>query len=272
MRPLWDCWMGQYIFREYRVALMDTPVTTMYGVSNIRNETHASSGRECLAGYLGVVPYDLALRLQQALLSARAEGLIPDVLLLLQHPPAFTVGRFRGKEDIIVPREMLIREGIAVFHTNRGGSVTYHGPGQLIGYPVLNLKEKGLGVRQYIWSLEEVIIRLLYTIGIQGHRVADHRGVWVDDKKICSVGVNVSRDISTHGFALNVSNELHYFQYIRPCGLASEVMTSVSELSGRSAEAETVLSNTIRCFSEVFSLGCKRRDDVCLAMLGALSG
>jgi len=251
---------------------MHTPVATVYGVSTLPDETHVSSGRECLAGYLGVVPYDLALRLQQALLSARAEGLLPDVLLLLQHPPAFTVGRFRGKEDIIVPREMLTREGIAVFHTNRGGSVTYHGPGQLIGYPVLNLKEKGLGARQYIWNLEEVIIRLLHTTGIQGHRAPDHRGVWVGDKKICSVGVNVSRDISTHGFALNVSNELRCFRYIRPCGLAGEVMTSVSELSGRSADVETVVSDAIRCFSEVFGLSCKRRDDACLAMLGALSG
>jgi lipoate-protein ligase B len=251
---------------------MDTPVITEYDLSNIGDETHASSKRECLAGYVGLVPYDLALRLQQALLSARAEEVVPDVLLLLQHPPTFTLGRFRGKEDIIVPREMLTREGIAVFHTNRGGGVTYHGPGQLIGYPVLNLREKGMGVRQYIWSLEEVIIKLLHTVGIQGHRVAGHRGVWVGDKKICSVGVNVSRDISTHGFALNMSNELHRFQYIRPCGLASEVMTSVSELSGDSTEVETVLSDAIRCFSEVLGLICKRRDDACLTMLGALSG
>jgi lipoate-protein ligase B len=251
---------------------MDTPATTVYGVSNIRDQIHASSGRECLAGYLALVPYDLALRLQQALLSARTEGLIPDVLLLLQHPPVVTLGRFRGKEDIIVPQEMLTRKSIAVFHANRGGSVTYHGPGQLIGYPILNLKEKGLGVRQYIWSLEEVVVRLLHTVGVQGHRVAEHRGIWVGDKKICSVGVNISRGISTHGFALNVNNELHCFQYIRPCGLAGEVMTSVSELSGGSIEVETVLSDVIRCFSEVLGLGCKRRDDVCLAMLGALSG
>jgi len=251
---------------------MDTPVTAAHGFSSICHETHASSGRQCLTGYLGVVPYDLALKLQQALLSARAESLIPDVLLLLQHPPVFTLGRFRGEEDIVVPQEILTREGIAVFHTDRGGSVTYHGPGQLIGYPVLNLKEKGLGVRQYIWSLEEVIIRLLHTLGIQGHRLADYRGVWVGDSKICSVGVNISRNISTHGFALNVSNELHHFQYIRPCGLAGEVMTSVSELSGCSAEVETILGKAVGCFSEVFGLGCKRSDDTCLAMLGALSG
>lgn len=272
MRRLWGCWMGQSIFREYRVELMHTSVDIVYGLSAISDETHVSSAGECLVGYLGAVPYDLALRLQQALLSARAEGLISDVLLLLQHPPAFTVGRFRGEEDIIVSREMLAREGIDVFHTYRGGSVTYHGPGQLIGYPVLNLKEKGLGVRRYIWSLEEVVIRLLHAIGVQGHRVSDHRGVWVGDKKICSVGVNVSRHITTHGFALNVSSELRYFQYIRPCGLAGGVMTSVLELSGRSIEVETVVGDTIRCFSEIFGLGCKRRDEACLAMLDALSG
>jgi lipoate-protein ligase B len=251
---------------------MHTPVNTVYGVSTVHDKTHVSSGSECLAGYLGVVPYDLALRLQQALLSARAEGLIPDVLLLLQHPPTFTLGRFKGKEDIIIPREMLTREGIAVFDTNRGGSVTYHGPGQLIGYPILNLKEKGMGVRRYIWSLEEVIIRLLHTMGIQGHRVADHHGVWVGDKKICSVGVNINRHISTHGFAINVGNDLRYFQYIRPCGLASEVMTSVSELSGCSVQVDTVVGDAIQCFSEVFGPGCRRRDHACLAMLSALSG
>jgi len=251
---------------------MHNPANTIYDISAVPDEIHISSERECLTGYLGVVPYDLALKLQQALLSARVDGLIPNVLLLLQHPPAFTVGRFRGEGDIVVPPEMLTCEGITVFHTNRGGGITYHGPGQLIGYPVLNLKEKGLSVRQYIWSLEEVVIRFLHNIGIQGHRVADHRGVWVGDKKVCSVGVNVSRGISTHGFALNMSNDLRYFQYIRPCGLASEVMTSVSELSGRSVEVETLVSEAICCFSEVFGLSCKRRDDTCLAMLGALSG
>ncbi len=251
---------------------MHNPVNTASGVSTIRDETQISSGKECLTSYLGVVPYDLALKLQQALLSTRAEGLIPNVLLLLQHPPTLTAGRFRGEEDIIVPREMLTREGIGVFHTNRGGSITYHGPGQLIGYPVVNLKEKGLGVRRYIWSLEEVVIMLLHNIGIQGHRVADHRGVWVGEKKICSVGVNVSRGISTHGFALNLSNDLRYFQFIRPCGLAGEVMTSVSELSGRPVEVETVVCNTIHCFSKVFGLVCNRKDDTCLAMLDALSG
>lgn len=272
MKPPWDCWTGQSIFTEYRVELMRTPVHTTFDLSDIRDETQVSSERGCLAGYLGEVPYSLALRLQHVLMATRAEGSIPDVLLLLQHPPALTLGRFRGEEDIIVPRERLALEGVAVFDTNRGGSVTYHGPGQLIGYPVLNLKEKSLGVRQYIWALEEVIMRLLHTIGIQGNRMVGHHGVWVGDKKICSVGVNVNRGVSTHGFALNVSNDLHYFRYIRPCGLPSEVMTSVSELSERSVEVRAVVSDAIHCFSEVFDLDCRRRDDACLAMLGDLSG
>ncbi|GAJ21273.1 unnamed protein product, partial [marine sediment metagenome] len=141
-------------------------------------------------------------------------------------PPVVTIGRFRGEEDLTVPPETLAREGIAVFHTNRGGGVTYHGPGQLIGYPILNLKETGLGVREYIWKLEAVIIKLLLTSGINGYRIAGYPGVWVGEKKVCSIGIHVSRYITMHGFALNISNDLRYFQYIRPCGLGSEVMTS----------------------------------------------
>jgi lipoate-protein ligase B len=272
MKPPWDCWTGQSIFTEYRVELMLTPINTVYDVRTVHDETHLSSGSEYLASYLGVVPYSLASRLQQALLSNRTEGIIPDVLLLLEHPPTFTLGRFRGEEDITVSREILTRDGIDIFPTNRGGSITYHGPGQLVGYPILSLTEKGLSVRRYIWTLEEVIMRLLHTIGIQGNRMVGHHGVWVGDKKICSVGVNVSRGVSTHGFALNVNNDLHYFRYIRPCGLPSEVMTSVSELSGRSVEMGTVVSDAIHYFSEVFRLDCRRKDDACLAMLGDLSG
>ena len=159
-------------------------------------------------------PYELALKQQQRLAQARAEGDIPDVVLLLQHPPVFTIGRFRGGEDIIVPPD-----GIAIFHTNRGGGITYHGPGQLVGYPILNLKENGLGVREYIWKLEEVIINLLLSLGIRGHRVAKYPGgVWVGNQKVCSIGIHVSRYITTHGFALNVNPDLRYFEYIKPCG------------------------------------------------------
>ena len=211
-----------------------------------------------LADYLGVVPYELALKQQQRLAQARAEGDIPDVVLLLQHPPVFTIGRFRGEEEIIAtPNE------IEVVHTNRGGSITYHGPGQLVGYPILNLKENGLGVREYIWKLEEAITNLLLSLGIRSRRVAKHPGgVWVGDQKVCSIGIHVSRYITTHGFALNVNPDLRYFEYIKPCGLKNTVMTSVSKLLGYPIEVEDIIESWLHSFSDIF--GLKRETGVFL--------
>ena len=241
--------------------------------SGIHEETHSSSKKVYVADYLGVIPYELALKLQQRLMQARAEGKISDVLLLLQHPPVLTIGRFRGEKDIIVPPEVLTQKGIAVFHTNRGGSITYHGPGQLVGYPILNLKESRLGVREYIWKLEEVIIKLLLALGVQGYRVAKYPGgVWVGERKVCSIGIHVSHYITMHGFALNVSNDLRYFEYIRPCGLRSEVMTSLSELLGYSVEVEAIIEALLNSFSATFGLKREQGLNKCLAMLDALSG
>lgn len=225
----------------------------------------------CVIGHLGVMPYEFALKLQQRLTQARAEGDIPDVLLLLKHLPVVTIGRFRGEEDLIVPPETLTGEGIAVFHTSRGGGITYHGPGQLVGYPILNLKENGLGVRQYIWKLESVVIKLLLGLGIQGQRVVKHPGVWVDEKKVCSIGIHVNRYITMHGFALNVSNDLRYFEYIRPCGLRSEMMTSLSQLLERPIEVKTIIDSLINSFSETFGLECEPVDDQWLSTLDAPS-
>jgi len=233
----------------------------------------STSKKICAVTYLGVVPYEHALKLQQRLVQSRVEGSIPDVLLLLQHPPVFTIGRFRGEEDIIVPLERLAQEGIEVFHTNRGGGITHHAPGQLVGYPILNLREHHLGVRQYIWKLEEVIIKLLLALGIQGYRVARYPGsVWVGEKKVCSIGIRVSHHVSMHGFALNVSNDLRYFEYIRPCGLRSGMITSLLELLGHPVKMETITGNLIDWFSETFGLEFEQGDYKWLAMLGVLSG
>jgi len=200
-----------------------------------------------LASYLGVIPYEVALTRQTTLKQLRAEDRIPDAVLLLQHPHVYTTGRFRGEEDIIVPAE-----NIPVIHTNRGGSITYHGPGQLVGYPILDLKANGLGVREYIWRLEEVIIGLLGSFGIEAQRNIEYPGgVWADGRKICSIGINVSRHITTHGFALNVNNDLRYFEYIRPCGMR-EAMTSMSELLGRMVPFDMVVDEWIKWFSEIF--------------------
>lgn len=240
--------------------------------AGIPKETCLSSRKVYAAGYLGVIPYERALGLQQKLMQARAEGKIPDVMLLLQHPPVFTIGRFRGEKDIIVAPEKLQQAGIAVSHTNRGGSITYHGPGQLVGYPILNLEENGLGVREYIWKLEAVIIKLLLSLGVQGHRLANYPGVWVGEDKVCSIGINVSHHITMHGFALNIDTDLRHFEYINPCGIKGIRMTSISKLLGYCLEPNDIIEALLDSFSAIFGLKCERRFDTCLAMLDALSG
>ena len=217
----------------------------MTGSPNICPPRH----KTFLASYLGMVPYEIALTRQATLKQLRAEDRIPDAVLLLQHPHVYTTGRSRGEEDIIATPE-----NIPVIHTNRGGSITYHGPGQLVGYPVLDLKANGLGVREYIWRLEEVVIRLLGSFGIEAQRNIKYPGgVWEGSRKICSIGINVSCHIATHGFALNVNNDLKYFEYIRPCGLR-EAMTSMSELLGSRVPFDVVVNEWINWFSEIFAL------------------
>lgn len=233
----------------------------------------SSNNRVYVADYLGVVPYELALKRQQILVQARAEGKIPDVVLLLQHPPVFTTGRFRGEEDITASAETLVQEGIDVFSSNRGGSVTYHGPGQLVGYPILNLKENGLGVLEYIRKLEEVIIKLLLTFGIQGQRVEKYPGgVWVGEEKICSVGIHVSRYITMHGFALNVNTNLQHFEYINPCGIKGVVIASISKLLGYPVAVEAIIPSLLAIFSETFEMKCERGLEECLNIPGVLNG
>jgi len=234
--------------------------------------TVATFKKTCIAPYLGIVPYEVALKLQQRLVQARSEGKIGDVILLLEHPSVFTVGRFKGGEDITVPPETLAREGIAVFHTDRGGGITYHGPGQLVGYPIVNLKENGLGVREYVRKLEAAIIKTLLALGIQGCRLAGYPGVWANGRKVCSIGIHVSHHITTHGFALNVTTDLRCFEYMRPCGLTGEVMTSISELSGRRVAVEAVIEQLVPSFSETFGLSCEQETDRWLATLDARSG
>lgn len=242
--------------------------------SGISKETHSDSAsrKVCIADYLGVMPYEPASKLQETLTLAKTEGIIPDVLLLLQHPPIFTIGRFAGQEDMMAPAETLAREAIAVFRTNRGGGITYHGPGQLVGYPILNLKEHRLSVREYIWKLEAANIKLLLDFDIRGYRVASYPGVWVNGKKICSVGLRISRGITSHGFALNVNTDLHHFEYINPCGLSSKVMTSLSEVLGYPMEVEALIGALLDSFSTTFGLEIKQGGDEWLTMLDALSG
>ena len=208
--------------------------------------------KACLVYDLGLVDYHKGLLLQEKLLNSRKAGTISDVLLLFQHPSVFTIGRAGIVENIIVPKEALVREGIPVFHTNRGGDVTYHGPGQLVSYPILNLKENGLTVHQYVWNLEEVVIRTLSDFGIDSQRVSGRRGVWVGEEKVCALGLRISGEVSMHGFALNVNTNLKYFTYIIPCGITGVSITSVSKLLGHELEIEEIQENLLRHFSQVF--------------------
>ena len=208
----------------------------------------------CVVYNLGLIDYRQGLLLQEKLLASRKSGAISDVLLLLQHPSVFTMGRSGTDENIIVPKEALVEEGIPVFYTNRGGDVTYHGPGQIVGYPILNLRENGLTVHQYVWNLEEIVVRTLTDYGIDGHRVKGLRGVWVGDEKVCSIGVRISGVISMHGFALNVNTNLKYFSYIVPCGITGVSMTSLSKLLGHEVKIEETQKILLRHFSLVFRL------------------
>jgi len=188
--------------------------------------------RNCCVRELGRVEYGAALQLQRELAAARKAGETPDHLLLLEHPHVITLGRNAHLENVLAGEEILRRAGISCFPTDRGGDVTYHGPGQLVGYPILDLREWKRDVGAYVRAVEQVIIDTLEEFGIAAGRIPKLTGVWVDGKKIAAIGVHLSRWITSHGFALNVHTDLSYFQYIVPCGLTKPV-TSMAQLGVR---------------------------------------
>jgi lipoate-protein ligase B len=182
---------------------------------------------------LGLLDYGRAWELQRRLWQRRVEGELPDLLLLLEHPHVITLGRRGNRSFLIASPEELEKRKISLFHVERGGDVTYHGPGQLVGYPIMNLKEYGYRLVRYVGQLEEVLIRVLQDFGIEAKRDAQNRGVWVGHEKIASIGVAIKRWVSFHGFALNYGTDLDYFHLIHPCGLEGVRMTSMGKVLGR---------------------------------------
>jgi lipoyl(octanoyl) transferase len=174
------------------------------------------------------------LQLQQQLAADRKQGLIPDQLLLLEHPHVITMGRNGHRENLLADDDIMARAGIAFYPTDRGGDVTYHGPGQLVGYPILDLRDWQRDVGAYVRAVEETIIATLAEYGIAAGRIPKLTGVWVGERKIAAIGVHLSRWVTSHGFALNVSTDLSYFQYIVPCGLTRPV-TSMAALGVRAS-------------------------------------
>jgi lipoyl(octanoyl) transferase len=210
--------------------------------------------RELEVRRLGLVPYAEALRMQRELVEERRAGCVPDLLLLLQHPHVLTLGvrRDGGRSHVLATPKRLEELGVEVFETGRGGDVTYHGPGQVVGYPILDLRPDRCDVHRYVRDLEEVMIRVTAGFGVGAGRVAGLTGAWVGGEKIGAIGVRISRWITSHGFAYNVSTDLSFFNLIVPCGISDRGVTSLARLLGREVPHEEVEDRFVEHFSEVF--------------------
>jgi lipoate-protein ligase B len=205
---------------------------------------------------LGRLPYGEALTLQRGLARRVAAGDAPDTLLLCEHPPVVTLGRAGRPEHLLFSRDELARRGVEVVDIERGGDVTYHGPGQLVGYPVLDLRRHGQDLHRYLRALEEVLIRSAAAFGVEAGRLPGKTGVWVADRKLASIGIHVSRWVAWHGFALNVTEEcLPGFDLIVPCGLAGVRMTALGREAGRPVRLEEVVTTVVEPFYATFLPG-----------------
>jgi lipoyl(octanoyl) transferase len=202
---------------------------------------------------LGLVSYADGLELQRALVDDRKADRIPDTLLLLQHPHVVTIGvKKDGRSHIIATPEQLASRGVEVFETGRGGDVTYHGPGQIVGYPIIDLNPDRRDVHKYVRDLEEVMIRVCADYGVVAGRSKGFSGAWIDDAKIGAIGVRISRWITSHGFAFNVTTDVDFFNLIVPCGISDRGVTSLSAEVGRQVDVSEVEDHFIDHFASVF--------------------
>ena len=202
---------------------------------------------------MGRMAYGPALELQHEMVRKRMEEKIPDTLILVEHPPVITLGRKAPDSDILVPIETLQAAGAQVHRVTRGGEATYHGPGQIIGYMIINLYQHQRKLRLFIERMEEIFIRLLDRhYGIAAHRDLEHRGVWVGNEKIAAIGISVTHRITMHGFAFNVAPDLSHFDWIVPCGIRNRGVTSLARLSGSTPDIEVVKKQVVDAFCEVY--------------------
>ena len=201
---------------------------------------------------LGRVRYADGLALQERLVEQRKAGAGPDTLLLLEHEPVFTLGRNARQENVLFPAEALRERGFDVFEAGRGGDVTYHGPGQLVAYPILELPHERRDVHRYVRDLEEVMIRLCADYGLPAGRVPGRTGCWVDDDKIGAIGVRISRWVTSHGLAFNVTTDLAPFRLIVPCGISDKGVTSLLKLLGRDVPMDEVMDRLEAQFRALF--------------------
>ncbi len=211
---------------------------------------------------LGLISYAPACELQQRLVEVRKARAIPDVLLLCEHPHAITLGRNGSREHLLASDRRLAEMSVELHSADRGGDITYHGPGQIVGYPILDLTEHRRDVRWYVEQLEEVMIRTTADFGIAVHRVEGQHGVWTDlpsgEEKLGALGVHLSRWVTSHGFAYNVSTDLRYFDLIVPCGISDKRVTSLERALGRSIAIDDVRDRMIVHFAAVFGVDIKK--------------
>lgn len=214
--------------------------------------TTLSNRRICESRWLGLVQYDDGLRMQEQAVERVRSGEGPEQLLLLEHPHVFTLGRGADTANILADKQQLQSNSVEVHETGRGGDVTYHGPGQLVGYPIINLKPDRCDVHRYVRDIEEVLIKTIAEFGVTGTRIAGLTGVWVGNEKVGAIGVRIARWITSHGFALNVNTDLSYFEMIVPCGISDKGVISLSRLIGRQIELREVARVAASRFAEVF--------------------
>ncbi len=204
---------------------------------------------------LPLTPYEEAQALQVDCVAARRDGrLAQDLFILLEHPPVFTLGRNGGRENLTVSDAFLEQAGVAVIASERGGNITYHGPGQMVGYPVIDLQAARLRVADYVWALEEVMLRVAAAFDIAAERNARNNGIWVGSRKLGSIGLCLRRGVSFHGFALNAINGLEPFDWINPCGLTDVAMTSLQREQGQAMSMGALRRATRAAMADVFQI------------------
>ncbi len=201
---------------------------------------------------LDLIDYKEAWDIQKEILNIKAEDKIDDVLFLLEHPHTYTLGKVADKNNLVGSQDYLQKNKISVYDIDRGGDITYHGPGQIVGYPIIDLKNWKQDTHKYLRALEEVIIKTCAEYGLIGSRDAQYTGVWIDDRKIAAIGIKVSRWITMHGFAFNVNTDLSFFTGIIPCGISDKGVTSLKKELGKSIEISEVKRKLVTNFIEVF--------------------
>lgn len=214
--------------------------------------------KEAFSVRAGILEYERSLFLQERIFEAKKEGkLKQEVLIFLQHPPTITVGKRGSSEEILLDLKEIEKRGIKIYRIGRGGRVTYHGPGQIVGYPIISLSLYGKDLHLYLRLLEEVIIKTCQDFGIRAQRKEGSTGVWVEEKKVASIGIQVKNWISMHGFAFNVNCSLEYFRLIQPCGMSADVMSSLNLLLGKNPDIKEVEEKLISNFASVFKFEIK---------------